>query len=91
LANTNINESNAKKLAMAAGNCWDAIQELYLKKLGTSVTESFEAQIAMFPNMVNPHILKIIESYQNKALGGNLAVEDIWFWFQKNRFPMPFK
>ena len=33
---------------------------------GTAFRESFEAQIIMFPNMVNPDILEIIENYKKQ-------------------------
>ena len=43
------------------------------KHFGNAFRESFEAQIAMFPNMVNPDIMEIIETYKNDALGWKLS------------------
>jgi hypothetical protein len=57
LADTNINKPNTKNLADAAIKCWHAIKTKDIQQFGTAFRESFEAQIAMFPNMVNPNIL----------------------------------
>lgn len=73
LADTHINEGNAKKLADAANQCWEAIQNKNLKEFGTAMRKSFEAQIAMFPHMVKPAILEILETYKDKALGWKLS------------------
>ena len=73
LADTNINQPNAKNLADAAIKCWDAIREKDIQRFGTAFRESFEAQVAMFPNMVNKDITEIIEMYKNDALGWKLS------------------
>ena len=73
LTDTVISRQNAKNLADAANKCWDAIQNKDLKSFGTAFRESFEAQIAMFPHMVNPDILAQIDSYKNSALGWKLS------------------
>lgn len=73
LTDTNINQPKAQNLADAANKCWEAIQKQNLRNLGESMRESFEAQIAMFPNMVNPAILEILESYKKDALGWKLS------------------
>ncbi|KAF0236269.1 MAG: cytidyltransferase-like [Prolixibacteraceae bacterium] len=73
LSDTNINQPNAKNLADAAIKCWEAIQNKNLAKFGETMRESFEAQTAMFPHMVNPDILEIIETYKNDALGWKLS------------------
>lgn len=73
LANTNINEPNAKNLADAATKCWEAIKTKNIQLFGAAFRESFEAQIAMFPNMVNPDIMEIIETYKTDALGWKLS------------------
>jgi cytidyltransferase-like protein len=73
LDNTRINEENAENLALAAKNCWNAILEMNLQKFGCHFKESFEAQIAMFPNMVDGSILKIINRYKNHSLGYKLS------------------
>ena len=44
-----------------------------LNEFGTTFRESFDAQIAMFPSMVNADIEEIIENYKNKAIGWKLS------------------
>lgn len=73
LTDTNINQPNAKNLADAAIKCWDAIKTKDIQSFGAAFLESFEAQVAMFPNMVNPEIKEIIETYKNDALGWKLS------------------
>jgi galactokinase/mevalonate kinase-like predicted kinase len=73
LSGTNITEQTAKKLAEASSNCWESIIKKDLTTFGQSFTNSFEAQIIMFPNMVNEHILKLINEYKNQALGWKLS------------------
>jgi galactokinase/mevalonate kinase-like predicted kinase len=40
---------------------------------GRFFTQSFEAQIDMFPNMADEGIFDMIEQYQDKALGWKLS------------------
>ncbi|GAP67732.1 protein containing cytidyltransferase-like domain [Bacteroidales bacterium 6E] len=73
LSDTRIDEEGAKALADAAVGAWGAILQKDLKAFGKYFKASFEAQIRMFPNMVNPQILDTIESYKNKALGWKIS------------------
>jgi len=73
LADTKINQPNAKNLADAAIKCWKAIKSRDLELFGLAFRESFEAQVAMFPHMLNPDIIEIIETYKNEALGWKLS------------------
>ena len=73
LSDTDINQPNAKNLADAALKCWDAIKNKDLQLFGTAFRKSFEAQVAMFPYMVNPDIMEVIETYNNDALGWKLS------------------
>jgi len=73
LSDTNINQPNAQNLADAANKCWLAIKNKDLHHFGTAFRESFEAQIAMFPHMVNRDIIEVIETYKNDALGWKLS------------------
>jgi cytidyltransferase-like protein len=73
LADTNINKTNAKNLADAALKCWEAVKTKNIQLFGDAFRESFEAQIAMFPHMINPDIIEIIENYKNEALGWKLS------------------
>ena len=73
LANTQINEVGAQKLSDATENCWKALQQMDAGAVGRCMTESFEAQIAMFPNMVTPDILAQIELYKPNVLGWKVS------------------
>ncbi len=73
LENTKIDEANAKALADAAEECWTNILSTNLVGFGTAFRKSFEAQIKMFPNMVDEGIMNIIERYKDKALGWKLS------------------
>ncbi|MEI6554165.1 MAG: adenylyltransferase/cytidyltransferase family protein [Paludibacter sp.] len=73
LANTNIDEVGAKKLSEATESCWKALQQKDAEAVGKHMTESFEAQIAMFPNMVSPDILAQIAVYKPNVLGWKVS------------------
>ena len=60
-------------MADAAEESWKAIQDKDAAAFGTAFRKSFEAQIAMFPNMVNESILEQIEEYRSQALGWKLS------------------
>lgn len=73
LDNTNITPAGAKELAEAAEECWNGILKKDIEAFGQAFRYSFEAQIAMFPNMVDEDILNTIEQYKDKALGWKLS------------------
>jgi cytidyltransferase-like protein len=73
LANTQIDEVGAKWLSDATENCWKALQQQDAIAAGKAMTDSFEAQISMFPNMVSPDILEQIEVYKNDVLGWKVS------------------
>ncbi|MFP5041162.1 adenylyltransferase/cytidyltransferase family protein [Parasediminibacterium sp. JCM 36343] len=73
LEGTNITADGAKALADATIQCWDAIKAKDIVAFGKAVTASFEAQINMFPNMVSPDILSMIDSYKDKVAGWKLS------------------
>lgn len=73
LSDTIINEKGAKMLAEAAIGVWQAIADQDLIAFGDWFKKSFEAQIAMFPHMVNPFILEQISQYQNESLGWKIS------------------
>lgn len=68
LKETYINEENVKALTSAAERCWDAIMNKDLNAFAQSYKDSFEAQIRMFPAMMNPAVAEVIDSYKDKAL-----------------------
>jgi len=73
LSDTNINEAGAKALAEAAEGCWEAIINRDLAGFGSAIRVGFEAQIAMFPNMMNKNVANLIEKYRDLAIGWKLS------------------
>lgn len=73
LENKHIDEEGAKSLSLAAAQCWAALMARDAVLVGKAMTESFEAQIAMFPNMVTPGVMEQIDQYKEKALGWKLS------------------
>lgn len=69
----NLSVSAAKALADATKNCWQAILNHDLPAFGRSFREAFDAQIAMFPHMVNAEVHELIERYKDHALGWKLS------------------
>jgi cytidyltransferase-like protein len=73
LSGTKINTKNAEALRDAAESCWEAILRRDLGKFGRYVRESFEAQYAMFPNMVYHDLFRVIDKYRDLACGWKLS------------------
>ena len=73
LENTNITRENAKALAEATESCWQAILNRDVEAFGRHFKLAFEAQITMFPNMMNAMIAELIRRYQDIALGWKLS------------------
>ena len=73
LADRVIIEEKAKALADASLGVWDALLHGDLFRFGRHFRESFEAQIAMFPHMVNSAIQQIISEYAGQAEGWKIS------------------
>ena len=73
LDNKQIEEAGAQRLSLAAAQCWAALMAKDAMLVGKAMTESFEAQIAMFPNMVTPGVMEQIDQYKENALGWKLS------------------
>jgi cytidyltransferase-like protein len=73
LENTQFDRVKAKALSDAAEDCWIALQNQDIHQFGVSMKAGFEAQIAMFPNMMNPTVAELIERYSPQALGWKLS------------------
>jgi cytidyltransferase-like protein len=73
LSGTRITRDRAKVLADATDNCWQAILNRDIEHFGRYFRESFEAQIAMFPNMMNEMVEKLLHQYKDVALGWKLS------------------
>ena len=72
-----------KALAEAADRCWNAIIDKNLEAFACAFRDSFNAQVAMFPAMMQPGVAEWIDKIRDKALawkmlgaggGGHLAL-----------------
>ncbi|MDR2038288.1 MAG: adenylyltransferase/cytidyltransferase family protein [Bacteroidales bacterium] len=73
LDKTNITRENVRILSEATDDCWNGILQKDIRRFGNAFRRSFEAQIAMFPNMVDENILQDLEEYKKDALGWKLS------------------
>lgn len=73
LSNNHISETGARALAEAATACWESILAKDINGFGKAFTQSFEAQIHMFPNMVDAQLLSTIEQWSANTLGHKLS------------------
>ena len=73
LGQTNLNTTDAQILAKASEDCWNALLDKDLKAIGKHMTASFEAQIAMFPRMVDEDIIQLISQYKDIVLGYKIS------------------
>lgn len=58
-----INEPNVKALAQAADDCWEAILKTDLNAFATAYRNSFNAQITLFPSMLQSGVQNYIDRY----------------------------
>ena len=63
-----ITEPKVKALADAADRCWNAIMQKDLKAFAESYRDSFNAQVTMFPAMIQGCVQSHIDAYQDKVL-----------------------
>ncbi len=66
-----ITPEKVQALASAADRCWDAIQCRDLEAFAAAYRASFDAQVAMFPAMIQPGVQDYIDRYS--AMDGVLA------------------
>lgn len=78
-----ITPAKVKALTSAADRCWDAIMARDLTAFAAAFRDSFDAQVAMFPAMMQPGVQDHIDRWADKALawkmlgaggGGHLAL-----------------
>lgn len=78
-----ITPEKVRALTSAADRCWNAIMRRDLGDFAASFRDSFDAQVAMFPAMMQPGVAEYIDSIRDKALawkmlgaggGGHLAL-----------------
>ena len=81
--NKDINETKVKALTSAADRCWKAIMAQDLDAFAEAFRDSFDAQVAMFPGMMQPGVQEYIYYWKNYAMawkmrgaggGGHLAL-----------------
>ena len=71
--NANINTANAKELSIAADKLWQAALKKDTTQFGKAMIQSFNAQTALFPNMLNETVNKAIEMLPDYVLGYKLS------------------
>ncbi|MDE6336417.1 MAG: cytidyltransferase, partial [Muribaculaceae bacterium] len=78
-----ITPEKVRALTGAADRCWDAIMRMDLDGFAEAFRDSFEAQVAMFPAMMQPGVAEHIDRVRDRALawkmlgaggGGHLAL-----------------
>jgi len=73
LTNTVIDRAHALTLADAAEEHWRAILNQDIVALGNTLRAGFEAQVAMFPHMMNERVSALIDKYRDICLGWKLS------------------
>ena len=73
LAQTDIQQPFVQRLSLAAKDCWKALINFDASALGKAVTRSFDAQVAMFPLMMNEQIFEQITKYTSDVLGYKIS------------------
>lgn len=63
IAGMDINKEKVHALANAAEDCWDAIRRCNLPDFAASYKASFNAQVAMFPAMIQGNVQEFIDKY----------------------------
>ena len=58
-----ITLEKVQALASAAGNCWQAILERDLSAFAAAYRASFDAQVAIFPAMIQPGVQEVIDRF----------------------------
>ncbi len=72
-ARTNINERDAKRLAIATEDCWRAMLNRDVAAWGDATRRCFEAQLAMLPCMATPALFEAIKFFEDSAYGWKLT------------------
>lgn len=73
LEHTNISLENVKRLTDAAEMAWEGLISTDIKVFSEGFMASFDAQVNMFPKMMNDKIAKVIDFHRNKALAWKLS------------------
>lgn len=73
LSDTQLSVEGAKALSNAASAAWEAVLRQDLKAFGAAMIQSFDAQIRMFPRMVDADILDQLAQYRDQSLGWKIS------------------
>ena len=73
LENTNITGVNVKKLTAAAEMAWEGLNKKNIQTFSKGFSASFNAQVKMFPKMLNDRISRVIDSHRDRALAWKLS------------------
>ena len=68
-----LSAEGVKRLSTAADACWVAIMARNLEAFASAFQSSFEAQIEMFPSMMQPGVQDYIDRYKGRALAWKMA------------------
>ncbi len=71
LEGRDITETKVKALAAAADDCWQGIMDMDLERFAAAYKASFEAQVALFPAMIQGCVQEYIDRYS--VMDGVLA------------------
>jgi cytidyltransferase-like protein len=72
LSQTNINKKNVAALTEAAEFAWEGLKSS-MNLFAKGFSDSFNAQVKMFPKMLNPKINKVINEFKDKAIAWKLS------------------
>ena len=72
-AETHITAEGVRHLAAATDAIWEAVKRHDVEAWGKATTESFEAQIAMFPAMMSPEMEETIKQYRGTVCGWKIT------------------
>lgn len=67
-----ITKSKVKSLTDSAERCWNAILQMDLDEFAKAYKDSFNAQVAMFPAMIQPGVQEYIDKYS--------GIDDVLAW-----------
>ena len=67
-----VNKVKVQALAQAADDCWNAIMKKDLQAFAKAYKASFEAQVSLFPAMIQPGVQEYIDKYS--------AMPDVLAW-----------
>ena len=73
VAGKQVTPQGVKHLSSAADACWEAIMHKNLEVFAAAFQASFDAQIEMFPSMMQPGVQEYIDLYRDKAMAWKMS------------------